>query len=191
MRAKNAIWPTIIFSLAYTVAELFRQMYGVAEPSFAIQAFVWLVQLLGMAAVVVYLMGFWAMGKRYNERAVQRGAGTLIVVIIVGLVIGSTLSFFMQNQDTQSPSTVVAISQIAYLIFIVVVMGLGYLFLGKGLKRLASELGPRSRTIGNLFFASGICTFTVIGIIGALVLWIIAYCMSFKLFAEELARAAA
>ena len=187
--ARNAVWPMIILSAVLGVAGFIQGFSGVVKPPLAMQVALWGVQLLSVAAIIIYLMGFWAIAKRYNQRKLTGGVGTLLAVTIVGLVVGPVLSYFVSQQTPEAMSIGIAFFMLAYFIAVLVAMGVGYILLGLGLKKLDAQLGPRSRTMGNLFLASGICTLTLIGIFPALILWIIAYIMSYFLFSEELARA--
>lgn len=163
---------------------------GVAQSSSSsISLLTFILQLLIAVAAFAYFAGFWTMAAKYRQKSVKVGSGILLVVIIVTVFAQAVL---MVMESAPPAATVGAsLGFLAGVFGALWVMAAGYIALGVGLKKLEAAAGSRARSIGNLFFWSGIAAATIIGAPVALVLWFIAYIMSYRLFSEELARARA
>lgn len=142
------------------------------------------------AAFIVYYRGYWAVAGKYHQQALRVGAGMLIVLTIISFTLQLFVTFESFNQEVAGkPSVATGVGFLIGGLTLIWAMSAAYIVFGIGLKKLSSAVGDRAKTLGNLFFWSGISTAVIIGIPVALVLWIITYFMSFKFFSEELKKA--
>ncbi|MEK7554840.1 MAG: hypothetical protein AAB518_02560 [Patescibacteria group bacterium] len=140
-------------------------------------------------ALILYKRGFWVIAGKYRQQALQTGTGMLIVLIIVSFALQLLVTFKSFNQESVvEPNVGVGVGMLLGGLAIIWLMAAAYIVFGIGLKKLSATMGDRAKTLGNLFFWSGIATAVIIGIPVALILWIVAYFLSFKFFKEELDR---